>query len=195
MGKGCSINKLAGCWAAFLMLVCTFNCSSVRAQVTGATLSGTVTDPSGSIIVGADVEIKNQGTGIVRSVTTDSAGLYSAPNLIPGEYEVSVTAAGFSKAMQSNLTLSVGQQQSLNIALKVGASTQTVTVEEAAPTVELTSATLSAQVNATTVRELPLNGRDWTQLATLQPGVNTVRTQASTSSRPPTAPTADSETS
>ena len=66
--------------------------------------------------------------------------------------------------------------------MKVGESTQTVTVEGTAPTVELTSATLSAQVNATTVRELPLNGRDWTQLATLQPGVNTVRTQASTSS-------------
>jgi hypothetical protein len=182
MGKGCHIKKLMGCLAVFLAFICTFNSSSVRAQVTGATLSGTVTDPSGSIIAGADVAIKNLGTGIVRSVTTDSAGLYSAPNLIPGDYEVSVSAAGFSKAVQSNLTLSVGQQQSLNISLKVGSSTQTVTVEEAAPTVELTSATLSAQVNATTVRELPLNGRDWTQLATLQPGVNTVRTQASTSS-------------
>jgi hypothetical protein len=70
----------------------------------------------------------------------------------------------------------------LNLALKLGEASQTVTVQESAPSVELTSATLSAQVNATTVRELPLNGRDWTQLATLQPGVNTVRTQASTSS-------------
>ncbi|MBZ5659389.1 MAG: carboxypeptidase regulatory-like domain-containing protein [Acidobacteriia bacterium] len=141
-----------------------------------------MTDPSGSVIAGAEVAIKNVGTGIVRTVTTDSAGLYSAPNLIPGTYEVTVTATGFSKSVQSNLTLSVGQQQSLNMTMKVGESTQTVTVEGSAPTVELTSATLSAQVNATTVRELPLNGRDWTQLATLQPGVNTVRTQASTSS-------------
>ena len=92
------------------------------------------------------------------------------------------TATGFSKSVQSNLTLSVGQEQALNLALKVGESTQTVTVEESAPTVELTSATLSAQVDATTVRELPLNGRDWTQLATLEPGVATVRVQASTSS-------------
>ena len=76
-----------------------------------------------------------------------------------------VSAAGFSKAVQSNLTLSVGQQQTLNIGPKGGESSQTVTVEESAPTVELTSATLSAQVDATTVRELPLNGRDWTQLA------------------------------
>ncbi len=181
--RGCSISKLVfGLATIFALLILTVTSSPVHAQVTGATLAGTVTDPSGSIIAGAEVAIKDLGTGIVRTVTTDSAGLYSAPNLPAGLYEVAVTAAGFSKAVQSNLTLSVGQQQSLNIALKVGESTQTVTVSESAPTVELTSATLSAQVNATTVRELPLNGRDWTQLATLQPGVNTVRTQASTSS-------------
>jgi hypothetical protein len=169
--------------AAFLTLVfCLFTSSPAHAQVTGATLSGTVTDPSGSVIAGAEVAIKNLGTGIVRTLATDSAGLYSAPNLIPGTYEVAVTAPGFSRTVQSNLTLSVGQEQSLNLAMKVGESTQTVTVEESAPTVELTSATLSAQVNATTVRELPLNGRDWTQLATLEPGITTVRTQASTSS-------------
>src|SRR5579863_1696365 len=89
-----------------------FTASPARAQVTGATLSGTVTDPSGSVIAGAEVAIKNLGTGIVRTVMTDAAGLYSAPNLIPGNYEIDVTAAGFSKAVQSNLTLSVGQEQS-----------------------------------------------------------------------------------
>ncbi len=163
-------------------MICTVTSIPALAQVTGATLSGTVTDPSGSIIAGADISIKNLGTGIVRSLTTDAAGLYSAPNLPPGSYEVAITATGFSRSVQSNLTLSVGQQQTLNIAMKVGASTQNVTVEESAPTVELSSATLSAEVNATTVRELPLNGRDWTQLATLEPGVATVRVQASTSS-------------
>jgi hypothetical protein len=166
----------------FVLIICIFSSNPANAQVTGATLSGTVTDPSGSVIAGAQVDIKNVGTGIVRSVTTDAAGLFSAPNLDPATYEVSISAAGFSKSVQSNLTLSVGQQQTLNIALKVGESSQTVTVEESAPTVELTSATLSAQVDATTVRELPLNGRDWTQLATLEPGVATVRVQASTSS-------------
>jgi hypothetical protein len=175
--------NLAAAIAIFLILLGSLLTSvPANAQVTGATLTGTVSDPSGSIIAGAEVNIRNLGTGIVRTVTTDSAGLYSAPNLIPGNYEVSVTAAGFSKAVESNLTLSVGQQQTFNVSMKVGESTQTVTVQESAPSVELTSATLSAQVNSTTVRELPLNGRDWTQLATLQPGVNTVRTQASTSS-------------
>ncbi|HET6142811.1 MAG TPA: carboxypeptidase-like regulatory domain-containing protein, partial [Candidatus Acidoferrales bacterium] len=164
------------------IIIGVFSSVPANAQVTGATLSGTVTDPSGSSIAGADVAIKNLGTGIVHSVTTDSAGLFSVPNLDPASYEVTISAPGFSKSVQSNLTLSVGQQQTLNIALKVGEANQTVTVEESAPTVELTSATLSAQVDATTVRELPLNGRDWTQLATLEPGVNTVRVQASTSS-------------
>jgi hypothetical protein len=181
--RGCSFRKSAvGLAILFTFLFCLISSNPANAQVTGATLSGTVTDPSGSVVAGAEVAIRNQGTGIVRTVTTDSAGLYSAPNLIPGSYEIAVTAPGFSKSVQSNLTLSVGQEQALNIALKVGESTQTVTVEESAPTVELTSATLSAQVDATTVRELPLNGRDWTQLATLEPGINTVRTQASTSS-------------
>lgn len=165
-----------------ILTLCTFGSIPANAQVTGATLSGTVTDPSGSIVAGAEVAIKEMSTGTIRTATTDDAGLFSAPNLNPGTYEVTISAPGFSKAVQSNLTLSVGQQQALNIALKVGESNQTVTVQETAPTVELTSATLSAQVDASTVRELPLNGRDWTQLATLEPGVATVRVQASTSS-------------
>ena len=181
--RGFARKHLAIILAAFALLgVCSFGSTPASAQVTGATLSGTVTDPSGSAIVGAEVAIQNTGTGIVRTATTDSVGLYSAPNLIPGTYEVKISAPGFSTSVQSNLTLSVGQQQTLNISMKVGEATQNVTVEESAPTVELSSAALASEVNATTVRELPLNGRDWTQLATLEPGVNTVRTQASTNS-------------
>ena len=181
--RGFSKGNIAAVLSIFIILIgCILTSIPAKAQVTGATLSGSIMDPSGSVIAGAEVAIKNLGTGIVRTVTTDTAGLYSAPNLIPGSYEISVSAPGFSKSVQSNLTLSVGQEQALNIAMKVGEASQSVTVEESAPTVELTSATLSAQVNATTVRELPLNGRDWTQLATLEPGVATVRVQASTSS-------------
>jgi hypothetical protein len=181
--RGFAKSNIASVLTVFFVLIgCLFSSIPAKAQVTGATLSGTVVDPSGSVIAGAEVAIKNLGTGIVRTVTTDFAGLYSAPNLIPGSYEVTVSATGFSKAIESNLTLSVGQQQTLNLTMKVGEATQSVTVEESAPTVELTSATLSAQVDANTVRELPLNGRDWTQLATLEPGVATVRVQASTSS-------------
>jgi len=150
-----------------------------HAQVTGATLSGTVTDPSGGVVAAAQISIKDNATGIVREVTSDSAGLYSAPNLTPGNYEVRVSASGFSTAVQSNLALAVGAQQQLNFALKVGAQSQTVQVTEAAPQVELTSSTLTGQVESETVRELPLNGRDWTSLAQLQPGVKPIEAQMS----------------
>ncbi|MGH9439930.1 MAG: carboxypeptidase regulatory-like domain-containing protein, partial [Terriglobia bacterium] len=154
----------------------------VRAQVAGATLSGTVTDPTGAVIPNAGLSIQNTATGVVRTVTTDASGFYSAPNLQPGSYKVTVTAKGFATTVESKITLSVGAQQTLNVAMKVGQTSQTLTVTGAAPTVQLASSTLSAQVTGTTVRQLPLNGRDWTQLATLQPGINSVVTQATTNS-------------
>jgi hypothetical protein len=147
-----------------------------QAQVSGATLSGTVTDPSGAAIPMAQVSIKAVATGVTREVVTDSAGFYAAPNLQPGGYQVAVTASGFSTAVQSGITLTVGAQQSLSITMRVGQVSQTVEVTTEAPTVQLTSSTISAEVNATTVRELPLNGRSWTDLANLQPGVITAET-------------------
>jgi hypothetical protein len=162
---------------ALILGLCLMVSLPLRAQVTGATISGTITDASGAVIAGAEVSVRNTATGIIRNTTADSAGFYTVPNLTPGPYEVKVTAKGFTTAMQSNLTLAVGAQQSLNIAMKVGETSQTVQVTEAAPQIELTSSTLSAQIESETVRELPLNGRDWTSLATLTPGVSVVSTQ------------------
>ncbi|PWU02528.1 MAG: hypothetical protein C5B51_20525 [Terriglobia bacterium] len=128
-------------------------------------------------MAGAQVTITNAATGVSRSLVTDSAGFYSAPNLLPGSYSVIFSAPGFSTAKESDLTLTVGAQQVLNIALKVGEATQTVQVEGAAPQVQLGSSIISAEVQSATVRELPLNGRDWASLATLSPGVNAIETQ------------------
>jgi len=164
---------------SFALAIAIFFASQVHAQVAGATLSGTVNDPSGAVVPNAQVSARNTATGVTRTATTDSAGFYSIPNLLPGTYEVSVTAPGFSTAVQSNIELAVGAQQQLNIAMKIGETTQKVQVTEAAPAVQLTSSTLSGEVQAQTVRELPLNGRDWTQLATLQPGVDKIETQMS----------------
>jgi hypothetical protein len=150
-----------------------------HAQVTGATLSGTVTDASGGVVAGATVSATNSATAVTRDTTSDSAGLYNLPNLIPGTYEIRVSSAGFSTAVQSNLTLSVGQQQQLNFGLRVGQAATTVQVTEAAPQIDLTSSAISGQVESETVRELPLNGRDWTSLAVLQPGVKPIETQMS----------------
>jgi Carboxypeptidase regulatory-like domain/TonB dependent receptor-like, beta-barrel len=154
----------------------------VRAQVVGATLSGTITDQSGAVVPGAELSIKNSETGITRKVTSDKAGFYSSPNLLPGRYAIDVTAAGFATLSESGVSLAVGDQRALNLVLRVGQSSQTVQVTSVAPTIQLNSSTISGEVDSQTVRELPLNGRDWTQLATLQVGVVSVRTQASTSS-------------
>ena len=164
---------------SFAFAVLILFAGQARAQVAGATLSGTISDPSGAVVPNAQVSARNTATGVTRVATTDAAGFYSIPNLLPGAYEVTVTATGFSTAVQSNIELAVGAQQQLNIGMKIGETTQKVQVTEAAPAVQLTSSTLSGEVQAQTVRELPLNGRDWTQLATLQPGVDKIETQMS----------------
>jgi len=148
------------------------------AQVAGATLSGTITDPSGAALVHVEVSIKHSATGVTREVTSDSAGFYTAPNLVPGDYQVTVAARGFSTSV-ADVTLTVGSNQTLDVAMKVGAANEKIVVTTEAPAVQLASSDLSAVVNATTVRELPLNGRSWTDLAALQPGVDTIQTQPS----------------
>src|SRR6202521_1876669 len=146
-------------------------------QVAGGTLSGTVTDQSGAVIPTTQISIKNTATGITRTVTTDPAGLYTAPNLLPGTYEITATASGFTTEVQTGVTLTVGAQQVLNLTMHVGTVSERVQVTGEAPAVQLATSTLSAVVNSTTVRELPLNGRSWTDLATLQPGVDAIQTQ------------------
>jgi hypothetical protein len=163
-----------------LVLISLLVSVPARAQVAGATLSGTVTDPSGSGVPNATVSIKNTATGIAREVATDSAGFYSVPNLTPGGYEVTFSAPGFSTQVQTGITLTVGAQQTLNSALKVGQVSQRVEVTSEVAQVELTSSAITDEVNSTTVRELPLNGRDWSSLATLQPGVIGIHTQQTT---------------
>ena len=118
-----------------ILAIAILAASPAYAQVSGATLSGTIIDPSGAAIAGAKVSVSNKATGVTRDVTSDDAGFYSAPNLLPGPYEVAASASGFSTTKQSDLTLTVGAQQSLNLALKIGDASQTVVVTEAAPLV------------------------------------------------------------
>src|SRR5712671_188218 len=150
--------------------------SLVYAQVAGATLSGSITDPSSAALTQVQVSIKNVATEVTRVVTSDSAGFYTAPNLVPGEYRVTVVSRGFVTSV-ADVTLTVGANQSLDVRMKVGGSSETIEVNTEAPAVQLASSDISAVVNGTTVRELPLNGRSWTDLATLQPGVDAVQTQ------------------
>ena len=147
------------------------------AQVAGATLSGEVTDASGAVIPQAQVAVKNLGTGITTTVAVNADGFYSAPNLLPGTYEMTCSAPGFTTEVRSGITLEVGAQQVLNFSLKVGQVTEKVQVTGEAPAVQLASSSISAVVSSNAVVELPLNGRDWASLATLQPAVNAIETQ------------------
>ena len=149
-------------------------------QVAGATLSGLITDATGKLVAGASVAIKNTATGELRPLTTDGQGYYSAPNLTPGTYEVTVEAGGFSPMIQRNVILTVGATQTLDLSLKVGTASETVVVSTAPASVQLNSSQISSTVDSRTVRELPLNGRDWTSLATLEPGVTNIPNQATT---------------
>jgi Carboxypeptidase regulatory-like domain/TonB-dependent Receptor Plug Domain len=146
------------------------------AQGAGATLTGTVTDRSGAVIPKAEISVKNAATGVTRSSETNSAGLYTAPGLPPGNYAVSVTAAGFSTALRTNVTLTVGAQQVLDFTMQVGQVSQNVEVTEEAPSIDLASSTISGSVDQRSVVGLPLNGRSWSDLATLQPGVSSIKT-------------------
>lgn len=153
-------------------------------QVAGGTIQGAITDPSGRVIPGVEVAIVNAATNVATSVTTNDSGLYSAPNLLPGNYTVTASVPNYAKAVANDINLTVGASLQVNLTMKIGAATETVVVTTGAPTVELSSSTLSGVVDARTVKELPLNGRDWTQLATLEIGVSAVRTQVALSSGP-----------
>jgi Carboxypeptidase regulatory-like domain/TonB dependent receptor len=158
-----------------------FSSTPATAQVAGATLSGLITDSSGAAIANATVTTKNLGTGEVREIQTNGEGFYSLPNLLPGSYDVTVAATQFTKTVQKGIVLTVGAQQALNLSLKPGQVTEVVEVMSTPPDVQTASSAVSSTVDSRTVRELPLNGRDWTTLATLEPGVLSVPNQATTS--------------
>src|SRR5216683_991414 len=164
---------------SIILSLCLLWTNHAYAQGAAATLTGTVTDRSGAVIPKAEISAKNAATGVVRGGETNSAGLYTVPGLPPGNYAVSVTAAGFSTAVRTSITLTVGAQQVLDFTMQVGQVSQTVDVTEEAPTVDLASSTISGSVDQRSVVELPLNGRSWSDLATLQPGVASIKTMPS----------------
>ncbi|HUE55551.1 MAG TPA: carboxypeptidase regulatory-like domain-containing protein [Candidatus Udaeobacter sp.] len=176
-------NGLALRISAIVLTLLVASCElagAAHAQAVGAALSGLITDEHGGAVPGATVSIKNVATGVVREVSSNGDGFYSAPNLLPGTYEVRVTAQGFQTLVQKEIGLTVGAEQALNLSLKVGQLNQTVEVNAAPPEVQTASSTISATVDSNTVRELPLNGRDWTSLAALEPGVSSIPNQVGT---------------
>jgi len=147
-------------------------------QVAGGAIQGFVSDPSGAAVTGAQVTVTEIATGVSRTVSTNSAGLYAIANLQPSIYTASITASGFSRENAENLSLTVGANLTVNFALKIGTSSEQVEVRDTANSIDLVTSNLSEVVDSTTIRELPLNGRDWSQLITLQPGADEVRNQS-----------------
>jgi len=136
-----------------------------------SSIEGTVTDSSGGAIPGVTVKIKNLETGAARQITTDDVGRYSAPALPVGPYEVRAEKNGFRGELRSAISLAVGQRASVDLILQLGDVQQTVHVESAPTVVAVTTEDISGLVGERQVKELPLNGRSYDQLITLNPGV------------------------
>ncbi|HVB99999.1 MAG TPA: TonB-dependent receptor [Candidatus Dormibacteraeota bacterium] len=134
-------------------------------------ISGRVTDQTGGVIAGTPVTVTNVATGVVRRLTTDRAGAYSAPALIPGTYTVSVSAPGFRTFVRKDVLIETGKSVRIDVQLVPGAVTQTVQVTGAVPMVNTTSATLGGTLSNQTINNLPLIGRNFTNLLQLRPGV------------------------
>jgi hypothetical protein len=160
-----------------LILLLFGTAANLRGQVAGGSISGTVTDSASRVVGGVQITITNVATGVTRVVTTNDEGVYSAPNLQPGTYEMEFSAKGFKVEKRSGIELTVGAAVVLDLSLRVGELHESVVVQSEVPAVQLSTSDISAVVNATTVRELPLNGRSWTDLAQLQAGVSAIHTQ------------------
>ena len=144
--------------------------ASLSAQSNQGRIQGTVRDQSGGTIAGATVTVTDVLKGVTRTLTTDEAGEYAAPNLDPSTYRVRVEYKGFKTFDRQGLDVGVGQEAKIDITMQPGEQAQTVTVTEAIPLVETTSATLTGNIESQKIADLPLNGRNFVNLLSLRPG-------------------------
>ena len=156
--------------AAVLLVVLSLLCGRGAAQTVNGSLHGTVTDPTGAVVANAHVEVKSLSHSEIRQATTDSRGFYTIVNLPPTHYSVSVSIAGFTTVTQADVELLVHQDLEANYTLKMGQVTQTVEVTGATTMIDTTGATLEQVIAAKAIVDLPLNGRQFTQLILLSPG-------------------------
>lgn len=164
--------------AIALILLCSSNALS---QITSATVSGTIKDQTNLVLPGVSVVVRNVDTGLTRSTVTDANGYFTVPGLPPGTYETRATLEGFG-AVVERVVLAVAQEAGVSLVLRVSATEENITVVGASPLVDTRSAAMSAVVTEKTISELPLNGRNYIDLALLQPGVANFSEKDSTSS-------------
>jgi Carboxypeptidase regulatory-like domain/TonB dependent receptor len=155
----------------FLLLL-GFSAPVVRAQVYSASVTGRVTDPSGAVIPGAQVTATNTANGFTYPATTNSEGIYTIENLPPSTYQIAVSAKGFERSVRTGVALVVSQHATVDLQVKVGATTQSVTVTGTAPLLQAQDSTTGQTVSRSLINDLPLNGRGVFDLVMLTPGVS-----------------------
>ena len=166
--------RLMLCFASVLAL-------PLLGQSTTARLSGSITDATGAVVPHASVTVRNTDTNFMQKVESNDTGVFTVPALPPGHYELVAEAAGFTRRVQSGITLTVSQNATLDVTLQTGSATDTVTVNAGAELINATTAEISQVINEASVKELPLNGRDPSSLVFLALGVtNELQSQAGT---------------
>src|SRR5580692_1436379 len=149
------------------------------AQLSTASLSGADRDSSGAVVTNAKIVLRNVATGVENSTTSNGAGAYLFLAITPGKYTVQASSAGFAEQQVPAFALTVGQAATIDFALTVGSQTTVVTFQGAAPQLEASTAELGTVIETKQVNDLPLNGRDFTPLLTLTPGVSTANNSQS----------------
>jgi hypothetical protein len=159
--------RVSGLLCALVLLIAP----GAYAQLSSASVTGLVRDSSGSIIPNVKIVLRNVGTSVERTTTSNSAGNYVFLNITPGTYSLEASASGFQTTQISSLVLDVNQTATLDVTMQVGTLQQTVSVEAAGELVQAATSELGAVVSTKQVLDLPLNGRNFTQLLSLTPGV------------------------
>src|SRR6185369_3099197 len=163
------MSKIVRLSFVFLLVFGISAIAMAQSTTTGA-IGGVVSNPNKEVVPGAAVTVRNVETNKEDSATSDDSGRFKVPNLQPGRYAVTVNSTGFSTASQENVVVEVGRETTLEIALAVGQVTGTVDVTAEAPVINTTQQDFSQNINQTSINELPINGRRWSNFALLTPG-------------------------
>ncbi len=151
------------------LLVLTFSATAFAQSTTTGSIGGVVTNPAKEVVPGAAITAKNLGTNKEDSATTDDTGRFKVAGLQPGVYSVTINSSGFSPTTQENVVVEIGRETTLEVALSVGPVTGTVDVSAEAPVINTTQQDFSSNINQTSINELPVNGRRWSNFAILTP--------------------------
>jgi hypothetical protein len=169
-----NVSRVIRITALAALVVLAVGALRADAQAVRATILGTVKDSTGASLPGATVEVRNVATGVVQSVVADDQGRYTVPELLVGTYELTGSLQGFRSVVQQNIVLTVGQQRVVDFELAVGALEESITVQGSAAQVDVVSSAVTTTIEQKQIAELPLNGRNYAQLITLAPGVQSL---------------------